>query len=147
MSEGAAVSPAARARGRHFPTAISIQPTIVHQLGKDNFLMRNEVFGPVLAVTPFKDAEVLALANGTEFGLAAGVWTRHQSRAQDGEARVRHGVGEHLSRADVQFALRRLSRAVSAGRTASRRSTSTLQTKSVWVRARRRDQDPFIMKV
>jgi aldehyde dehydrogenase (NAD+) len=47
----------------------------------DSRLAREEVFGPVLAVMPFDDeAEAIRLANGTEFGLVAGVWTRDGAR-------------------------------------------------------------------
>jgi acyl-CoA reductase-like NAD-dependent aldehyde dehydrogenase len=49
-------------------------PTILEGAKSDAFIMQNEVFGPVLCVTPFETEEdVLKLANGTQFGLAAGV--------------------------------------------------------------------------
>jgi 4-(gamma-glutamylamino)butanal dehydrogenase len=68
-------------------------PTIVTDVTRDATLFQREVFGPVLAVTRFKsEAEALALANGTEFGLAAAVWTSDLSRAHRMVAGIRAGV-------------------------------------------------------
>jgi aldehyde dehydrogenase len=62
-------------------TGYYIQPTLL----KGNNKMRvfqEEIFGPVVSVTTFKDeAEAIAIANDTEFGLGAGVWTRDINRA------------------------------------------------------------------
>ena len=52
-----------------------------------------EVFGPVLCVTKFSDEkEALQLANATEYGLAAGVWTKDISRAHRMASRLNAGV-------------------------------------------------------
>ncbi|MFN6976997.1 MAG: aldehyde dehydrogenase family protein, partial [Gemmobacter sp.] len=57
-------------------------PTIFADVTPSMRLSREEVFGPVLAVTAFDgEDEALRLANGTEFGLAAAVWTGSLSRA------------------------------------------------------------------
>ena len=58
-----------------------IQPTLLK--GRNDMrVFQEEIFGPVVAVTTFKDeAEALAIANDTEFGLGAGVWSRDMNRA------------------------------------------------------------------
>lgn len=70
-----------------------MQPTIVTGVQPTHRLYREEVFGPVLAVTPFADeAEALRLANSSDFGLAAGVWTSNLSRAHRMVRGIRSGV-------------------------------------------------------
>ncbi len=70
-----------------------MEPTIVTGVRPEHRLYREEVFGPVLAVTPFKDeAEALRLANASDFGLAAGVWTNSLSRAHRMVRGIRSGV-------------------------------------------------------
>lgn len=59
-----------------------IEPTVVTDLPNDHELHRKEVFGPLVTVVPFDtEQEAVALANATEYGLAASVWTSDLSRA------------------------------------------------------------------
>lgn len=58
------------------------EPTIIDRVPGDDPAAREEIFGPVLVVQSFEDeAEALALANGTDFGLVAGIYTRDFSAA------------------------------------------------------------------
>jgi gamma-glutamyl-gamma-aminobutyraldehyde dehydrogenase len=68
-------------------------PTIVTGVAPEDRLARDEVFGPVLAVIPFDtEDEAVAIANGTDFGLAAAVWTASLSRAHRMVRRIRAGI-------------------------------------------------------
>ena len=59
-----------------------MQPTVFADVKDDMVIAREEIFGPVMAVLDFEDeAEVMARANATEYGLAAGVFTNDLSRA------------------------------------------------------------------
>jgi aldehyde dehydrogenase (NAD+) len=64
-------------------TGYYVKPTLFGPVPRDHALAREEVFGPVLAVLPFDDeADAIRLANGTDYGLLAAVWTENAGRLQ-----------------------------------------------------------------
>ena len=70
-----------------------MEPTIFDEVGPSMRLAREEVFGPVLAVSRFEDeAEVARLANATVYGLAAAVWTANLATAHRMVRAIRAGV-------------------------------------------------------
>jgi aldehyde dehydrogenase (NAD+) len=67
-------------------------PTILADVDPASRIAQEEVFGPVTCFTPFDtDEEAVAMANGTEFGLVAGVFTRDLARAHRVARKLRAG--------------------------------------------------------
>jgi aldehyde dehydrogenase (NAD+) len=69
-----------------------VQPTLFAGVRPDHVLARDEIFGPVQVVIPFDDEdEAVAIANGTDYGLVASIWTEHGARQMRMAKRVRSG--------------------------------------------------------
>jgi aldehyde dehydrogenase (NAD+) len=70
-----------------------IEPTLFDDVQDDMEIARDEIFGPVMSVLPFKDTDdIIHRANNTYFGLAAAVWTRDIAKAHEYAARVKAGT-------------------------------------------------------
>jgi acyl-CoA reductase-like NAD-dependent aldehyde dehydrogenase len=68
-------------------------PTIFTDVKPDSMLFTTEVFGPVLSVSTFADLdEAISLANATDYGLAAILWTSNLATAHQGASRLRAGI-------------------------------------------------------
>jgi acyl-CoA reductase-like NAD-dependent aldehyde dehydrogenase len=78
---------------RHGQDGYFHKPTIFTGVNNRMTIAREEIFGPVMSVIPFDtEEEAVAIANDTEFGLAAGVWTRDFGRAHRMTQAIRAGT-------------------------------------------------------
>jgi phenylacetaldehyde dehydrogenase len=90
---GAEVVAGGKRLGGELADGYFIGPTIFAHQNDDLQIVREEIFGPVLAVTAFSDwDELVERANSTSYGLAAGVWTRDISKAHRFAEAVQSGV-------------------------------------------------------
>ncbi|MDO8151929.1 5-carboxymethyl-2-hydroxymuconate semialdehyde dehydrogenase [Isoptericola sp. b408] len=90
-SEGRLVAGGGRPEG--FPTGNFVAPTVFADVAPDARIFQEEIFGPVVAITPFDtEAEAVELANAVRYGLAAYVWTNDLKRAHNVSQSIEAGM-------------------------------------------------------
>jgi acyl-CoA reductase-like NAD-dependent aldehyde dehydrogenase len=125
-----------------------VQPTIFADVRNTMRIAQEEVFGPVLAVIPFEDeAEAIAIANESSYGLASGVWTQDTSRVLRMSAALKTGmVWVNMYRAVSYMSpfggVKRSGLGYENGMDAIR---DYVQTKSVWISTAEETPDPFVL--
>jgi betaine-aldehyde dehydrogenase len=82
----------ARPAGKQFERGYWLQPTVFADVGRDMKIAQEEIFGPVLTLFKWRDeAEALELANSTQYGLTASIWTQDINAALRAVRKVRCG--------------------------------------------------------
>jgi acyl-CoA reductase-like NAD-dependent aldehyde dehydrogenase len=84
---GGAATPVGLNRGYY------VRPTVFSEVRPEMVIAREEIFGPVLAILPYRDErEAVAIANDSDYGLSGAVWAGEQSWAIDVARRMRTGM-------------------------------------------------------
>jgi aldehyde dehydrogenase (NAD+) len=123
-----------------------VEPTVLVDVDNAMRVAREEIFGPVLSVIPFDDEEdAVRIANDTEHGLAAGLWTRDVMRVHRMIRRIRAGTiwvnAYRVVNYDVPFGgVKRSGYGRENGMEGLR---AYLVTKSVWIELTGESRDPF----
>ncbi len=93
IGRGEAKVAAGGGRAKAFSRGYYVEPTIFYDVENSARIAQEEIFGPVAAVIPFEgEAEALRIANHTQYGLAAAVWTRDIFRAFRAVKALRAGI-------------------------------------------------------
>jgi aldehyde dehydrogenase (NAD+) len=92
IQEGARLVAGGHGKPEHLPRGFYAKPTIFADVREDMTIAREEIFGPVLAIIPFKDEnDAVRIANDTDYGLAAYISTADPQRARRVAERLRAG--------------------------------------------------------
>jgi len=79
--------------GRFGDKGYFVEPTVLTNTTPDMKVVREEIFGPVVVASPFSDLDqIAAVANDTEYGLGAGIWTKDIGRAHAMAKKLRAGT-------------------------------------------------------
>ena len=88
-TEGAVLAVGGKRLGGDLAGGFFVEPTVFSGVNNEMSIAREEIFGPVISVIPFDDADqALRLANDTEYGLGGAVWTQNVSTA----LKMAHGI-------------------------------------------------------
>jgi len=126
-----------------------VEPTVFTGVKNSMRIAQEEVFGPVLAVIPFRDEEeALEIGNDVEFGLAAGVWTEDIRRAITMSERLQAGtVWVNTYRAFSYTTPFGGYKRSGLGRENGQEAIQGyMQTKSVWISTSNEVPNPFVMR-
>jgi phenylacetaldehyde dehydrogenase len=78
---------------RHGEKGYFVEPTVLTNVNRDMSIVREEIFGPVVVAESFNDLdEIAAVANDTDYGLGAGIWTKDISKAHALAKKIRAGT-------------------------------------------------------
>ncbi|MFY9691444.1 MAG: aldehyde dehydrogenase, partial [Candidatus Acidiferrales bacterium] len=139
----------APAKGSECGTGWFVEPTIFTGVRPDMRIAQEEVFGPVLSIIPFDtEDEAVRIANGTIYGLAAGVWTTSIRRALTMSERLEAGtIWVNTYRAVSYMSPFGGYKRSGIGRESGAEAIREyLQTKSVWIDIAGNAPNPFVMR-
>ena len=95
IAEGARIVAGGAEAPEGLDTGYFVQPTVFSDVNNSMRIAREEIFGPVLVLIPYDDeAEAIAIANDSDYGLAGGVWSASEERAKAVARQIRTGQVE-----------------------------------------------------